>query len=229
LSDGTYLDVLVNNAGMSPSNSKERMMSEFNPEWELTLVVNCIAPVLLTDLLIDNLKQTAAAKGEARVVMVNSSVVLMDGFVKYQTSLEDPMMAEPGVYAGGIIGYKNSKVAFMMSTLAMTDELQGSGVKVNSMCPGVIPGTAIGRNNGKCAPCCFRCIATVCCCCCMKPQSNERGGGHIIAMATHERGDANGLFFVRGDMKDPPPQCQDKQNQQQMLSIVRNYTSAQRS
>ena len=46
-------------------------MAEYNAEWELTMAVNCIAPVLLTDLLIDSLKQTAAHKVSAILVAEN--------------------------------------------------------------------------------------------------------------------------------------------------------------
>ena len=67
-----------------------------------------------------------------------------------------------------------------------------------------------------------------CCCCCVKPLTNEQSGAYIVDTATHEHGNAHGLFFVRGDLRDPPPQCQDKQKQVQMLSIVRGYTSAQK-
>lgn len=42
--------------------------------------------------------------------MVNSSITLADGFVKYQTDVDDPMMAKPGVYKSAIQAYKNSKV-----------------------------------------------------------------------------------------------------------------------
>ena len=120
------------------------------------------------------------------------------------------------------------QASLMMCTLAMVDELQGTGVKVNSMCPGMIPDTSIGRHGGACSMCCFKCMVKSCCCCCLKPQTNEQGGAYIVDTATHERGNAHGLFFVRGDLKDPPPQCQDKQKQVQMLSIVRGYTSAQK-
>ena len=42
--------------------------------------------------------------------MVNSSVILTDNYIKYQTNLDDPMMATPDVYTGPIQAYKNSKV-----------------------------------------------------------------------------------------------------------------------
>ena len=55
------LDVLINNAGAS-YNYEERVVSKVNPEWEQTVVVNAMAPIMVTDLLLDNLKETAEKK-----------------------------------------------------------------------------------------------------------------------------------------------------------------------
>ena len=55
------LDVLINNAGAS-YNYEERVVSKVNPEWEQTVVVNAMAPITVTDLLLDNLKETAEKK-----------------------------------------------------------------------------------------------------------------------------------------------------------------------
>ena len=50
-------------------------------------------------------------QGEARVVMVNSGMILTNGFISYQTNVDDPMMEENGVYkSSGNQAYKNSKV-----------------------------------------------------------------------------------------------------------------------
>lgn len=62
MQNGHYLDVLVNNAGISPPETKERTMCTDNPDWEITVATNCLGPLLLTDLLLDNLKDTAATK-----------------------------------------------------------------------------------------------------------------------------------------------------------------------
>ena len=43
--------------------------------------------------------------------MVNSAMILADGFVSYQTDINDPMMEKPGVYKDQPNqAYKNSKV-----------------------------------------------------------------------------------------------------------------------
>ena len=55
------LDILINNAGAVYSYNN-RMVSEVNPEWEQTVVVNAMAPMMVTDLLLENLKETADKK-----------------------------------------------------------------------------------------------------------------------------------------------------------------------
>lgn len=70
--------------------------------------------------------------------------------------------------------------------------------------------------------CCFKCIFGCCFRCCFKPQTIDQGGNHVIELAIGEKGESNGLFFVKGDMKEAPPQCLDKQNQKDMLRITRN-------
>lgn len=62
LTDGEMLDVLVNNAGVSPPNSPERTMNPYDEQREISMSVNCIAPILLTDLLLHDLKQTVRKK-----------------------------------------------------------------------------------------------------------------------------------------------------------------------
>lgn len=50
-------------------------------------------------------------QGEARIVMVNSSIILYDTvFMGYQTKLDDLMLSDPKNYGNSGQVYKNSKV-----------------------------------------------------------------------------------------------------------------------
>lgn len=42
--------------------AEERVMCEAHPDWEMAVMVNAIAPILLTELLLPCLKETARAK-----------------------------------------------------------------------------------------------------------------------------------------------------------------------
>jgi len=61
LADGQLLDVLINNAGCY-FDGNDRHVCSTNEEWEITFATNAIGPILLTDLLIENLKETASEK-----------------------------------------------------------------------------------------------------------------------------------------------------------------------
>ncbi|KAF6037306.1 hypothetical protein EB796_004386 [Bugula neritina] len=177
LADGQLLDVLINNAGCY-FDGNDRHVCSTNEEWEITFATNAIGPILLTDLLIENLKETASEKGEARIVMVNSTVTTMEEIEPYQTDFNDLMLAKPKTYKNGIRAYKNSKVALMMATLGMLDELKDTKVTLNSMCPGPIAGTNLFRSNA---------------------------------------GDAN-----KGNLKEPSPQCADREKQKKMIQVIRD-------
>lgn len=77
--------------------------------------------------------------------------------------------------------------------------------------------------------CFFRCMFGCFLRCCMQPQDIHQGGGHVVALTVGEKGESHGLFFVKGDMKQPSPQCMDKKNQINMLKVIRDYTQDQRS
>ena len=119
------LDVLVNNAGaMFPHRV------ETNEGIEKTLAVNHLAPFLLTNLLLKNLK----AAGEARVINVNS-----DAHEKGIIDFDDIHMRR--YYPGGGVGmraYGNAKLANLLTTYELARRLRDSGVAVNALHPGYV-------------------------------------------------------------------------------------------
>ncbi len=120
------LHVLINNAGVMLSKR------EITPEgYERQYAVNYLAPFLLTHLLLDKLK----ASQPARIVNLSSKMHSMTG-------LEfDNLQAEKKF--GPFKTYAMSKLALTLFTYALAQRLQGSGVTVNCLHPGVI-GSNIG-------------------------------------------------------------------------------------
>ncbi len=115
------LDVLVNNAGIY---MRDRQMTEDG--FEVTFGVNHLAPFLLTNLLVDLLSKNAPSK----IINVSSAV-------HQNASLDfDNLQAEKGFDAYG--AYAQSKLASLLFTYKLADRLQGSGVTVNALHPGVI-------------------------------------------------------------------------------------------
>ena len=50
----------------------------------------------------------------------------------------------------------------------------------------------------------------------------EEGGENIAQLAIRDRADnSSGLFFVKGDLKEPPPYCAGIEKQKKMLAYCR--------
>jgi len=116
------LHVLVNNAG---NFYKEKLLNEDG--LEMTLVVNHLAPFLLTRLLLDLLKASAPA----RVVMVAS------GAHRNLKQIDWDNLQGEKAY-DGYDAYALSKLANICYINELAHRLTGSGVTANSLHPGVI-------------------------------------------------------------------------------------------
>jgi len=122
----SHLHVLINNAGVMLS--KRELTSE---GYERQYAVHHLGPFLLTHLLLDKLQ----ASKPARIVNVTSKMHSM-------TDIEfDNLQAEKKF--GPFKTYAMSKLAHTMFTYSLAWRLQGTGVTVNCLHPGVI-GSNIG-------------------------------------------------------------------------------------
>jgi NAD(P)-dependent dehydrogenase (short-subunit alcohol dehydrogenase family) len=127
------IDLLVNNAGMI-SPAFRRSADGF----ELTVAVNHLAPFLLTNLLLDRLKQSAPA----RIVTVAS--MAHKGARLDLANWTDPPGWTP------LSAYGRSKLCNVLFTRALARRLDGAGVVATCLHPGVIA-TAIGDSAGRLA------------------------------------------------------------------------------
>jgi NAD(P)-dependent dehydrogenase (short-subunit alcohol dehydrogenase family) len=124
------LTALVNNAGIGRgAPGSPRALSADG--YELRFAVNYLAPVLLTRMLVSLLRRTAPA----RVVNVASAT-------QEPLDFDDPMLATG--YDGGR-AYGRSKLAFVMFTFALADELRETGVTVNCLHPATRMPTTMTR------------------------------------------------------------------------------------
>jgi NAD(P)-dependent dehydrogenase (short-subunit alcohol dehydrogenase family) len=118
------IDVLVNNAGLV--HSSRRLSAD---GFEMTFAVNHLGPVLLTNLLIERIKQSAPA----RIVNVAS-----DAHKAARRGLDfDDLHTERGRYRGMNV-YGRSKLANILFTVELARRLEGSGVTANSLHPGTV-------------------------------------------------------------------------------------------
>jgi NAD(P)-dependent dehydrogenase (short-subunit alcohol dehydrogenase family) len=152
------IDVLVNNAGIFPDPSPASAASSiFEADLEtirVAMETNALAAIQLCQLLIPLMQ------GNGRVVNVSSG------------------MGQLSDMNGGCPGYRLSKVALNGVTRIFADELKGTGVKVNSVCPGWVQ-TDMGGASA--------------------PLSVEEGAKGIVWAATLPDDGPSGGFFRHGE------------------------------
>lgn len=148
------LDVLVNNAGIMLDSSK-RGASIFQAEPETlrdSFDTNTLGPLMVAKSLVPLMQRN----GYGRIVNVSSG------------------MGQLSEMDGGYPGYRISKTALNAVTVILARELEGTNIKVNSMCPGWVR-TDMGSDKA--------------------PRSPEEGADTIVWLATLPDDGPSGGFF----------------------------------
>ena len=108
------LHILVNNAGIAPTNHLRQPVEEFEGTWAETLAVNLTAQARLIRLVLPHLR----AGDHGRIVNIASTEAI--------------------VAAAGRDAYAASKAGVIGLTQSVAVELGPSGITVNCICPGPI-------------------------------------------------------------------------------------------
>ena len=124
------INVLVNNAGVSLARRRESADG-----FEYMFALNHLAPFLLTNLLLDAL----VAGAPARVVNVSSGM-----FPQAKLDFDNLQMTRK---FSAMRAYANSKLCNILFTLELARRLEGRGVTVNALGPGLVK-TNIGMDEG---------------------------------------------------------------------------------
>jgi len=123
------IDVFISNAGVFRARRHTT-----TDGLEETFAVNHLAPFLLTNLLLDRLKESAPS----RIVIVASAA-------HFSAALDfDNLLLERRF--GPWKAYSRSKLANVMFTYALARRLEGTGVTANSLHPGFVA-TRLGQGN----------------------------------------------------------------------------------
>ncbi len=134
LAEQPALHGLVNNAGIGTTLPGDGQRVESEDGYELRFAVNYLAGYALTSRLLPLLRQSAPA----RIVNVSSAG-------QAPLDFEDVML---GRRYSGAQAYTQSKLAQVMFTFDLAQELEGTGVTVNCLHPGTYMPTKMVRAAG---------------------------------------------------------------------------------
>ena len=186
LSSEGRIDVLVNNAGIGTARPRE----ESEDGYELTFQVNYLAPFLLTRRLLPLIERSAPA----RIVNVTSAGQAPIDF-------EDVMLQ----------AYCQSKLALVMLTFDLAEELEGSGVTANCLHPGTYLPTNMVRQAG------------------IEPVTALEDGiaATMRLIASPEVESVNGHYFDGTSESAPHPQAEDPEARRQLRELSAELTGIQ--
>ncbi|MFD2114336.1 SDR family oxidoreductase [Paenibacillus yanchengensis] len=195
------LHVLVNNVGglfQTFEKNKDGM--------ELTFALNYYAPFLLTHLLLDTMKKSAPA----RIINVASRV--------QAESLHIGKLLHPAPYKSMQV-YGTSKLAVIMFTYTIAEKLQGTGVTVNAVHPGVI----FTPQSARVAPTFFSPLLK------LFMSSPEKGAQPSLRLAMEPTlQTVSGNYYNQFTPKRTVPFSYDKQEQEKLyewsLALVGKYS-----
>jgi NAD(P)-dependent dehydrogenase (short-subunit alcohol dehydrogenase family) len=190
LSDEERIDVLVNNAGLGSARPRE----ESEDGYELTFQVNYLAPFLLTRRLLPLIERSAPA----RIVNVTSAGQAPIDF--------DDVMLERH-YTGGQ-AYGQSKLALVMFTFDLAEELEGSGVTANCLHPGTYMPTQMVRQKG------------------VEPVTPLEDGiaATLRLITSPELESINGHYFNGTSESAPHPQAEDPETRRRLRELSEELT-----
>jgi NAD(P)-dependent dehydrogenase (short-subunit alcohol dehydrogenase family) len=180
------LDVLINNAGAMYTTR------QLSPDGiELTWAVNHLAPFLLTTMLLDRLRENAAAR-----IITTASGAHLDANIPF-----DDLAAERSYKAFG--RYGETKLANILFTTELARRLDGSDVTANCFHPGLVA-TGFNRNNGLLMGLGMTLLRPV-------SRSPEKGAETLVWLASSpEVANVSGAYFFDKLPKTPSPAAQDR-------------------
>jgi NAD(P)-dependent dehydrogenase (short-subunit alcohol dehydrogenase family) len=186
------IDVLINNAGVGFMPNERALTADGH---ELRFAVNYLSGFLLTHLLLPRL----LASAPARIVNVSS-------IGQSPVDFDDVMMEK--TWPGGRIAYSQSKLAQVLFTIDLAEELAGKGVTVNAVHPATFMDTAMVRDAG------------------IKPLNTvDNGADAILALAVGpQHATTTGLFFNGFNEARANEQAYDKAARAKLAALSRKLT-----
>jgi NAD(P)-dependent dehydrogenase (short-subunit alcohol dehydrogenase family) len=194
LGEEERIDVLVNNAGIGTAGPGDGERLESADGYELRFAVNYLAPFLLTRRLLPLIKSSSPS----RIVNVTSAGQAPIDF--------DDVMLERAY--SGIQAYCQSKLALVMLTFDLAEELEGSGVTANCLHPGTYLPTKMVRAAG------------------VDPVTPLEEGveATLRLIASPEVDGVNGHYFNGTSESAPDPQAEDPEARRMLRELSAELT-----
>ena len=196
------LNVLINNAGaITP---RRRLTVD---GLETQFAVNHLAPFLLTNLLLETLKESAPA----RVVTVSSQV-----HSKSPLDLDD-LRSDRDYTASQV--YRKTKLANILFTYELARRLEGTGVTANCLHPGVIATKLLDDYMGGSHEAGFGSGESL-------GDSPENGAAVVLHVATSPEIDGlSGKYFYDTAVSETAPVTYDEEHARQLWDISADLTN----
>jgi NAD(P)-dependent dehydrogenase (short-subunit alcohol dehydrogenase family) len=187
------IDALVNNAGIGTAGGRE----ESADGYELTFAVNYLAPYLLTRRLLPLIERSAPS----RIVNVTSAGQMPIDF--------DDVMLERNY--SGVQAYCQSKVALVMLTFDLAEELEGTQVTATCLHPGTYLPTNMVHRAG------------------IEPVTPLEDGiaATMRLIAAPEVEGVNGHYFDGTSESAPHPQAEDPEARRRLRELSAELTGIQ--
>ena len=189
----THLHVLINNAGAGFTQRRESVDG-----LEMTFAVNYLAPFLLTNLLLDVLKNSTPA----RIINVDS-----DNHRFVRLDMHDLQLKHR---YGFLRAYGRSKLALLLFTYELARQLHGTGITVNALEPGPTATTFGQKDAGPLARTLLRFIST-------RFGSPEKGAQTSVYLASSPEVEMiTGNYFVKSVPRKSSTLSYDESLQRQL-------------
>eukprot|EP00105_Crassostrea_gigas_P046093 XP_019930241.1 PREDICTED: retinol dehydrogenase 13 isoform X2 [Crassostrea gigas] len=192
----------------------------------LTPGTNHLGPFLLTHLLLEDLKKTGKETGDSRIVMVSSSLHDVNERMNRGSSvldLENFFLDKEGTYSGQQ-AYKNSKVAMVMSTYSLAQQLEGTGVSVTCMNPGFIPTTDLSRHASSVARFMLRYLMAPMFKLAKISRTVDHGSKMIVDLSISEKyKGVSGKYFDDFEEKESSEESRDEDLQKRLYELSARY------
>jgi NAD(P)-dependent dehydrogenase (short-subunit alcohol dehydrogenase family) len=192
------LHVLINNAGVM------KKQGALSPDgFEMNFAVNHLAPFLLTNLLLDIVKKSAPS----RIINVSSAAHRMAKLDFDDLQCEDKKLRLMRIYG-------NSKLALMLFSFELSRRLEGTGVTVNTVHPGMIS-TNLGRDMGKFSQAFGKRLFKT-------PQ--EGAETSIYLASSSEVEGITGKYYTKKQQKEPSKECYNEEDAKKIWEISTEMT-----